>query len=62
MSGNLKGQKARTNTTKDSIHTVQYDRKVRLLLWGGAYAQSDNSAFQMAAMPKTTREMTRTST
>ncbi|MBP0630185.1 hypothetical protein [Cupriavidus sp. AcVe19-1a] len=53
MSGNLKGQKARTNTTKDSVHTVQYDRKVRLLLWGGAYAQSDNSAFQMAAMPKT---------
>ncbi|KAF7963910.1 hypothetical protein AWV80_04435 [Cupriavidus sp. UYMU48A] len=50
MSGNLKGQKARTNTTQDSVHTVQYDRKVRLLLWGGAYAQSDNSAFQMAAI------------
>ncbi|ODV43327.1 hypothetical protein AWV79_18145 [Cupriavidus sp. UYMMa02A] len=50
MTGNTKGQKARTNTTKDSVHTVQYDRKVRLLLWGGAYAQTDNSAFQMAAI------------
>ncbi|SCU91547.1 conserved hypothetical protein [Cupriavidus necator] len=50
MSSTPMKQNARTNTTRDSVHTVQHERKVRLLLWGGAYAQSDNSAFQMAAI------------
>lgn len=50
MTGKTKRDQAQTNTTRNSIRTVQHERKVCLLLWGGAYKQSDNSAFQMAAI------------
>ncbi|GJH27830.1 hypothetical protein [Caballeronia novacaledonica] len=38
-----------TNFTKGSIASVSLKRKVRLVLWGGAYATSDNSTFEWAA-------------
>lgn len=39
---------AKTNTKKGSVHTIALARKVRLLLWGGAYATSDNHTFERA--------------
>ncbi|WP_439686251.1 hypothetical protein MNJPNG_27390 [Cupriavidus oxalaticus] len=37
-----------TNTSKGSVHTIAVSRKIRLLLWGGAYATSDNNTFDKA--------------
>lgn len=42
--------KVRTNTQRDSVAQVPYKRKVRLLLWGGAYNVSDNNTFERAAL------------
>lgn len=43
------GKKVKTNSTEGSVAPVPHKRKVRLLLWGGAYATGDNSAFEWSA-------------
>lgn len=40
--------KVPTNSTKGSVASVPYKRKIRLLLWGGAATPGDNSAFEFA--------------
>jgi len=42
------GGKVKTNHEKGSIAPLPHKRKVRLLLWGGAYATSDNFTFDWA--------------
>jgi hypothetical protein len=41
-------KKITTNPEKGSVVQVTHNRKVRLLLWGGAYATSDNYTFERA--------------
>ncbi len=42
------GAKVKTNHEKGSTVPVKHDRKVRLLLWGGAATPSDNYTFEHA--------------
>lgn len=42
------GGKVKTNHDKGSVAPVPHKRKVRLLLWGGAYSTSDNFTFDWA--------------
>ncbi|WP_044530835.1 hypothetical protein [Herbaspirillum sp. B65] len=42
----MMGAKVKTNHEKGSIVPLPYKRKVRLLLWGGAYKTNDNFTFE----------------
>ena len=42
------GGKVKTNHDKGSVAPVPHKRKVRLLMWGGAYSTSDNFTFDWA--------------
>lgn len=43
------GKKVKTNHQNGSVAPVPHQRKVRVLLWGGAAKTEDNSAFEWAA-------------